>query len=492
MTTSDSLVARATPPRVPAVGDGRTKAAGSVASLVMRVLSPRMLPPVRVDDGSTASTATRCPWSISRPPRASMKVDLPTPGTPVMPTRWAGPACGSSLVSTCWARTRWSGRLDSTSVIARAMPARDRARTASACRAAASGPSAASVTLPPGSRRRFASGGQLRQQVVGRVGDDSAGAEDRGRAGRAQLAVVLGRDDPADHHHDVTAPLVREGGLEVGHEGQVTGGERVDADDMDVGPDGLAGHLAGSLEQRPHVHVEAEVSERAGDDLLAAVMAVLAHLGDEDPGTAPLGPLELGRRGADPLDAVGLASLLPVHTADCTDVPGVAAEHLLQRVGDLAHGRLRPGGVDGQRQQVVLVPVTARPAGGGGQPVERRLAGGRVALLAEPAQLLDLLGADRPVVDLEHVDVVFPGDAVPVHSDHRLAAGVDSGLGAGGRLLDPHLRYALLDRAGHPAGRLDLLNVGPGTAGELVGEPLDVGAAAPGVDDPAGARFLLP
>ncbi len=25
-----------------------------------------------------------------------MKVDLPTPGTPVMPTRWALPECGSS------------------------------------------------------------------------------------------------------------------------------------------------------------------------------------------------------------------------------------------------------------------------------------------------------------------------------------------------------------------------------------------------------------
>src|SRR6202042_3596382 len=180
MTTGYALVARATPPSVPAVGDGRTNAAGSVASLVMRVLSPRMLPPLRVEDGSTASTATRCPWSISWPPRASMKVDLPTPGTPVMPTRLAGPACGSSRVSTYWARTRWSGRLDSTSVIGRAMPARDRARTASAYRAAASGPSAASVTLPPGSRRRFASGGQLRQQVVSRVGDDGAGAEDRG------------------------------------------------------------------------------------------------------------------------------------------------------------------------------------------------------------------------------------------------------------------------------------------------------------------------
>src|ERR1700678_3252035 len=423
MTTSDSLVARATPPRVPAVGDGRTKAAGSVASLVMRVLSPRMLPPLRVDDGSTASTATRCPWSMSWPPRASMKVDLPTPGTPVMPTRRAGPACGSSRVSTCWARIRWSGRLDSTSVIVRAMPARDRARTASAYRAA-SGPSAMSV-MSPCSRRRFASGGQLRQQVVGGVGDDGARAEDRRGAGRAQLAVVLGRDDPADHDHDVVAPLVGEGGLEVGDEAQMARRERGDPDDVDVGLDGLTGHLGRGLEQRPDVDVEAEVGEGAGDDLLPTVVAVLAHLGDEDPGTAPLGPLEVRGRGPDPLDAGCLAGLLPVHTTDRTDVPGVAAEHLLKRVGDLAHGGLRAGGVDGQRQQVVLVPVAARPGRGGGQPVERRLAGGRVALLAEPAQLLELLGPDRPVVDLEHVDVVGPDGEVLVDPDHGLAAGVD-------------------------------------------------------------------
>ena len=91
-----SRVLAATPPSVPAAGEGRMKAAGSAASRAMRVLSPRIEPPVRAELGSTASTATRCPRSVSQVPSASMVVDLPTPGAPVMPTRTALPVSGSS------------------------------------------------------------------------------------------------------------------------------------------------------------------------------------------------------------------------------------------------------------------------------------------------------------------------------------------------------------------------------------------------------------
>ena len=62
--SQSSIVSRvfaATPPSVPEVGDGRMKAFGSAASRAMRVLSPRIEPPLRVELGSTASTATRCP-----------------------------------------------------------------------------------------------------------------------------------------------------------------------------------------------------------------------------------------------------------------------------------------------------------------------------------------------------------------------------------------------------------------------------------------------
>ena len=89
-------------------------------------------PPVRVDDGSTASTATRCPCSIRYMPSASMAVDLPTPGTPVMPTCIALPDSGISSSSSCCACSRWSTRVDSTSVMARGSAARLPLRTAAA------------------------------------------------------------------------------------------------------------------------------------------------------------------------------------------------------------------------------------------------------------------------------------------------------------------------------------------------------------------------
>ncbi len=83
------------------------------------------------------------------------------------------------------------------------------------------------------------------------------------------------------------------------------------------------------------------------------------------------------------------------------------------------------------------------------------------------------------------------GHPVLVDADHRLPPGVDPRLGARGGLLDPQLGDAGVDGLGHAAGRLHLLDVLPGAPGQVVGEPLDVGAAAPRVDHPAGARLLL-
>ena len=91
-----SRVRRATPPRVAPAGDGRMKAACRRDSSSMRVLSPRIEPPPRLDDGSIASTASERPRSSSDRPKRSMKVDLPTPGTPVMPSRTDLPVCGST------------------------------------------------------------------------------------------------------------------------------------------------------------------------------------------------------------------------------------------------------------------------------------------------------------------------------------------------------------------------------------------------------------
>ncbi len=164
----------------------------------MRVLSPRMLPPVRVDDGSTASTATRRPSPVSFVPSASMNVDLPTPGTPVMPTRWLATAFGSRRVSSSSARSRWSGwrRLDERDRLAEVAPV--------------AGDDALFVCVEVDTARHASASAafEIAEQVDDRVGDDRPRREDRRRPRLAEFVEVLRRDDAADDDHDVvTAQL---------------------------------------------------------------------------------------------------------------------------------------------------------------------------------------------------------------------------------------------------------------------------------------------
>ena len=70
------------------------KAFGSAASRAMRVLSPRIEPPLRVELGIDRQHRDLVALAVSREPSASMAVDLPTPGTPVIPTRTARPVWG--------------------------------------------------------------------------------------------------------------------------------------------------------------------------------------------------------------------------------------------------------------------------------------------------------------------------------------------------------------------------------------------------------------
>ena len=62
---------------------------------------------------------------------------------------------------------------------------------------------------------------------------------------------------------------------------------------------------SGGLEQRADVHVETQVGERRGHHLGAAVVAVLAHLGDQDARTTAFVLLErldepVARRSTSP------------------------------------------------------------------------------------------------------------------------------------------------------------------------------------------------
>src|SRR3954469_15982702 len=198
----DSRVACATPPSVPEVGDGRMNAFGSTANRDMRVLSPRIEPPERADDGSTARTATFDPAPVRVTPSWSMNVDLPTPGTPLMPIRRAPPACGSSSTSSPWACSRWSARRDSTSVSPRATPRRSPARTPSTIR----GTSTSRLTPPPEGPKWplwplpsvGEAVGERAQQVLRGLGDHGPRLVDGGRAHLLERRYVVRGDHAPD------------------------------------------------------------------------------------------------------------------------------------------------------------------------------------------------------------------------------------------------------------------------------------------------------
>ena len=291
-----------------------------------------------------------------------MNVDFPTPGTPEMPTRTVGECTPTRLVlgergqqlAGLLAVPR-AGRLDERDRL------RDRGPVARA--------DALDELLDARSRHQWSELlPQLGQEVECRLGDDRAGQEHRGRAHLLQRRDVVGRDDAADHDHDVVAAGLGQRRLQRRQQREVARRERRDADDVHVVVDRLLGDLLGRGEQRPHVDVEAHVGERRDDHLLAAVVAVLAHLGDQDARTPSLGLGELGgrvedlrRRGA--ARRVSRTRLVPEHSRDRTDHGLVTPVDLLQRVGDLADRGLRAGRVDRQREQVAVERVTAARPG---------------------------------------------------------------------------------------------------------------------------------
>ena len=166
---------------------------------------------------------------------------------------------------------------------------------------------------------------------------------------------------------------------------------------MDVGLDGLAGDLLGRLEQRADVDVEAEVGERRGDHLLAAVVAVLAHLGDEDARPPARGRSANSSASVRTLATLGDSPTSLRYTPVIVRIAAVWRPKTSSRAPlispTVASG---PGGVDGQLEQVLSARsprAVDRGPGGGGQAGEGGLAGVLVALGAQPVELGPLLGA---------------------------------------------------------------------------------------------------
>ena len=160
--------------------------------------------------------------------------------------------------------------------------------------------------------------------------------------------------------------------------------------------------LFGRREQRADLDVEAEVGEGGGDDLLAAVVAVLAHLGDENarrrarrsPRTRASS--RCTRSFASPRAPGGLE----IDARDGLRLRDMPVEDLLERQADFANRSLGAGRRDGQVEQIALAP------GALGQPRQspgQRPAPSRSA--RKTLQLVDLLATHvRGIVDLQDID----------------------------------------------------------------------------------------
>ena len=105
-----------------------------------------------------------------------------------------------------------------------------------------------------------------------------------------------------------------------------------DAHRVHVVLDRLARAFLGRLEQRAHVDVEAQVGEGRGHHLGAAVVPVLAQLGDHHARTAALLLGEGGDLGLQFFPAFGRVIGSCIHTGHLLRIGAMAPEDFLQRI----------------------------------------------------------------------------------------------------------------------------------------------------------------
>ena len=297
-----------------------------------------------------------------------MNVDLPTPGTPLMPTRRAPPACGSSSTSSSCACSRWSARRDSTSVMARAITRRSPASTPST--------SAGTSTLEPSARF---SGRGARTACCSRSCAASAMTVPGGKTAAAPISFSVGTSSGG-----MTPPTT--------------------ISTSSAPSSASASRSAGTSVRWPAASDETPTTCTSASTACRATSSGVWNSGPTStskprsanavamtfwPRSWPSWPILATRmRGRRPSassnssairrvssNGRGAPCLVAVHTGDGADLAGVPPVDLLQRVGDLPDGRLRAGGVDGELEQV-RVQVAAPPslggrAGGVGEPAQR-------------------------------------------------------------------------------------------------------------------------
>ena len=252
---------------------------------------------------------------------------------------------------------------------------------------------------------------------------------------------------------------------ELGHQGQVAGGQRGHADDVHVGLDRLAGHLRRRLEERADVDVEAEVGEGGGDDLLAPVVAVLAHLGHQDAAGAGPGARRTSRPRLERSAADGDSPTSARYTPEMVRIEAVWRPKTCSRASlispTVARARAASTASFSRLCSSPAGRVPSAPARADPVSASRACRQAPSSRSARSRRSLSICWVRTArVVDLQHVDLLVGLEPVLVDADHRLPARVDPGLGPGGHLLDAQLGDPRLDGRGHPAGLLHLFDVG--------------------------------
>src|SRR5262245_33253020 len=112
---------------------------------------------------------------------------------------------------------------------------------------------------------------------------------DAGDSRGVEEFVVLRRNHAAHEHLNVFRALLAQRLDDLRHECLVAGGERAHTYRMHVVLDRLTRAFIRRLEERPDVHVEAEIRERTRHDLRAPIVTILSELRDQHARTTALG-----------------------------------------------------------------------------------------------------------------------------------------------------------------------------------------------------------
>ena len=211
----------------------------------------------------------------------------------------------------------------------------------------------------------------------------------------------------------------------------MSGGEGGHGHDVAVVFYSLTGRFLGCLKEGADVHVKAKISVASSDDLGAAVVAVLSHLGDHNTRAATFLSFELFNEFFDVFHSWVVAEFFRIDAADRANFCFIATDNFFDGVGNFPNRGAAAGGFDSEFKHVAFAGFHAM-----GDGIECVLAGVVIAFGFEFLEALDLRETHGGVVDIEDLKGIFFFEAVFVEADDGLLAGVDPSLATGSGFFD--------------------------------------------------------